>query len=374
MTTFQRYFVCARNFGFLILATTCLCACVSATKIVRNDKATIKDYHDVYFINPKDDPRGINPKAIKQFESMGLKVRVVDKDKPLEGAHGTEFLISQKGHVMTCAHVIGEAKEATIWVAGRKLEADVLGTDKERDIAVLKLRDTEDLDFATVSFRSDKRYSLGEEVSTIGFPIDNLLGNSARFSKGSLSGTSGIKDNPNQIQVSAEVQPGNSGGPLFDKQGVVLGMINATMNPWRVAQETGALPQNLNFAVKGDVVLDYLKVNLNDVYTRVSFDNARSVDEVQKAVVKVRSGILSPELEGKPKLVARVDYKSHWDVWYRFDYFVVSVYDFDTHDLLFRAGQTHDNMVSDEDLVLTDTFAKVREALAKGPSVAKALH
>ena len=242
----------------------------------------------------------------------------------------------------------------------------MLSTDTEKDIAVLKLRKTNGATFAPVAFRGEKRYSIGEDVSTIGFPISNLLGTGARFSKGSLSATSGFRDDPNQLQISAELQPGSSGGPLFDKQGDVLGMVNQTLNPWKVAQQTGgSLPQNVNFAIKGDVVLDYLKTKHTDVYARLSFDNAHSVEDVQKAVVKIRSGIISPELEGKPKLVARVDYRSHWDMWYRFSVFVVSVYDFDTHDLLFRAGQGHDNMVSDEDLVISDTFAKVKEALAK---------
>ena len=366
MGAVHRYLTYAGRVGLLIVATTCLCACVASTKIVRNDKAVIKDYQDVYFIASKEDPRGVNPKAIKQFESMGLKVTVVDPAKPLEGAHGTGFLISQDGYLLTCAHVVGDAKEATIWIAGSRYEADVLGTEKEKDIAVLKLRKTLDVTIATVNFRSEKRYSIGEDVSTIGFPISSLLGNSARFSKGSLSATSGIRDDPNQLQVSAEVQPGSSGGPLFDKQGVVLGMIDQTLNPWKVAQQTGgALPQNINFAIKGDVVLDYLKTNHSDVYARISFDKPRSVEEVNKAVVKVRSGILSPELEGRPKLVARVDYKSRWEMWYRFNYFVVSVYDFDTQDLLFRAGQSRDNTLGNEDVVIADTFAKVKEALAK---------
>ena len=127
------------------------------------------------------------------------------------------------------------------------------------------------------------------------------------------------------------------------------------------------MPQNI--AIKSDVILDFLKTKHSDVYSRVSFDNASNVDEVQKAVVKVRSGILSPELEGKPKLIAHVGYRSHGDVSYQFNYFVVSVYDFDTHDLLFRAEQGDDNIVTDEDLVINETFAKVRAAFAKSPAV-----
>jgi serine protease Do len=366
MATALRSAIRAGKAALLILLTASLCACVSATRIVKNDKATIKEYHDVYFLKSKEDPRGVNAKAIKQFENMGLKVTVVEPGNSPEGAHGTGFLISQDGHLLTCAHVLGDAKQATVWIGGKRYEADVLSADSDKDIAVLKLRSTNSETFAPIAFRSEKRYAIGEDVSTIGFPISNLLGTGARFSKGVLSATSGFRDDPKQLQVSAELQPGSSGGPLFGKQGEVLGMVNQTLNPWKVAEQTGgALPQNVNFAIKGDVLLDYLKSKHSDVYGRLSFDSAHSVEEVQKAVVKIRSGIIAPEMEGKPKLVARVDYRSRWDMWYRFSVFVVSVYDFDTHDLLFRAGQGHDNMVSDEDLVITDTFAKVKEALAK---------
>ena len=237
MRAVQRYLRSAGTVGFLILSTACLCACVSAIKIGRSEKAAIKDYRDVhfigsvYFIGSKEDPHGVNPKAVKRFEDMGLKVTVVEPDKPLEGAHGTGFLISRDGHLLTCAHVLGEGREATIWIAGSRHEADVVGVDQEKDIAVLKLRNTNGSAFAPVSFRGETRDSIGEDVSTIGFPISNLLGSSASFSRGSLSATSGITDNSNHFQVSAEVQPGSSGGPLVDKQGIVLGMVNQNLNP-----------------------------------------------------------------------------------------------------------------------------------------------
>ena len=97
----------------------------------------------------------------------------------------------------------------------------------------------------------------------------------------------------------------------------------------------------------------------------MSFNKGYSFDEIQKSVVKVRSGIITEQWEKTPKLVARVDYNSRWDVWYRFTFFVVRVYDFDSHDLLFAAGQTRDNLISTEDVVIKDTFAEVRKMLHK---------
>jgi hypothetical protein len=184
--------------------------------------------------------------------------------------------------------------------------------------------------------------------------------------RGSISATSGLKDDPKQIQISAQIQPGNSGGPVFDSNGVVLAVVQQTLSPGATFEQTGgALPQNVNFAIKGDVVLDYLQNAQPELYGGIVFNQATSFDEVQKAVVKVRSGIIAPELENKPKLVATLEYESRWDVWYRFTYFVIYLYDFDSEQPLLAAGQGRDNMVSTEDIVVRDTFAEIRRALGK---------
>jgi hypothetical protein len=133
-----------------------------------------------------------------------------------------------------------------------------------------------------------------------------------------------------------------------------------------MAEQTGGqLPQNVNFAIKSGVVLEYLKTN-KGVYDSLLYNQGYSVEELQKSVVRVRAGNITEEWEKKPKLVARVDYASLWDGWYRFRFFVVRVYDFDSQQLLFTAGQGRDNVISNEDVVITDTFAEVRKALHKG--------
>jgi hypothetical protein len=203
-------------------------------------------------------------------------------------------------------------------------------------------------------------------VFTIGFPLSSVLGNSARFTKGSISSTNGLKDDPKQLQISAEIQPGNSGGPLLDKDGVVVGLIQQTLSPLNTLARTGgALPQNVNFAIKADVALDFLNLQHQDVFRMLSYDQAKSFEEVQKSVAKIRSGIVPPEQEQRPKLVARLQYASHWDMWYRFHYFVISLYDFDSHEPLLAAGQGRDNMVSTEEVVIKDTFTEIRKALGK---------
>jgi len=350
----------------LVLVTLILGGCTSSTQMVKNDSANVKvqEYGDLYFLQMDKDPRNIAPKAIAEFQSMGFNVKVVEPGKPIEGAQGTGFVISPAGHVLTCAHVLGDQKVATIWVAGVRYEADLVAADEQKDLAVLKPRTALSSDLKPLSFRNDDKFSIGADVATIGYPLGNVLGNSVRYTRGSISATSGLKDDPLQLQVSAQIQPGNSGGPLFDQHGIVIGVIQKTLNPVRMMEQTGgALPQNVNFAIKSFVVLDYLKSSNDALYRTLLFNRGSSVEELQKSVARVKAGIVSEEFEKKPKLVARVDYVSMWDFWYRFRYFAVRVFDFDTQQLLFIAGQGRDNMLSSEDKVFQDTFLEVRKAL-----------
>ena len=349
----------------MIFVISLLGGCVASTQVYVNDNVEIRQYGKLYLIPPKEDPRNIVTKVVEKFKQMGFNVTLVNPEKPLEGAQGSGFLISQNGHVVTCAHVIGEEREATIWLGDKKYEADVVSIDKKTDLAILRTKCPVSVG-KPISFRSDTKFSLGEEVFTIGYPMSNLLGNSARFSKGLVSSTSGLKDDPNHVQISAEIQPGSSGGPLFDKNGTVVGVVQETLNPWKMARRTGgALPQNINFAIKSFVTLEFIKTNDSNLYSTLSFDQKSSFEEVESAVVKVKSGILPEELEDKPKLVVMLDYESLWDVWYRFRYFALSFYDFDSQELLFRAGQVGDNLVSNEEVVIEDTFADIRKILKK---------
>ena len=111
----------------------------------------------------------------------------------------------------------------------------------------------------------------------------------------------------------------------------------------------------------------FIKENDSNLYSALSFDKKIEFENVESAVVKVKSGIIPEELENKPKLVVRLDYKVFWDVWYRFRYFVLSFYDFDSTDLLFRAGQVGDNVISNEEVVIKDTFDEVRRVLKIEP-------
>jgi S1-C subfamily serine protease len=91
---------------------------------------------------------------------------------------------------------------------------------------------------------------LGDEVFTIGFPNIEMQGIQPKYTDGKISSLAGMQDDPTEYQISVPVQPGNSGGPLCDVNGDVVGIVVARLNDMAVMRISGVVPQNVNYAVK----------------------------------------------------------------------------------------------------------------------------
>ena len=172
---------------------------------------------------------------------------------------GTGFLVAD-GRLLTNNHVVDDcARVVARNAAGRRVPARVDATDAGRDLAVL----TVPADFGPpLPFRSAPAIRRGELVVTYGFPLSGLLSSGPTLTTGDVSALAGLKDNPANLQISAPVQPGNSGGPLLDAQANVVGVVVSKLNAARVAQMAGGdIPQNVNFAVKGTEALAFLRAH-----------------------------------------------------------------------------------------------------------------
>jgi serine protease Do len=102
---------------------------------------------------------------------------------------------------------------------------------------------------------------VGESVFIYGFPLAGLLSSSENFTVGTITSVAGLGDDSRIMQISAPVQPGNSGGPLLDKSGNVVGIIVSKLNALRLAQVTQDMAQNVNFAIKASIASNFLEVN-----------------------------------------------------------------------------------------------------------------
>jgi S1-C subfamily serine protease len=170
---------------------------------------------------------------------------------------GTGFFVSLPGYVLTNRHVVDGCRTATVSRPGYpSSDARIVGVDATNDLALL----TTGMGTKMVPpFRIGVR--VGESVFVYGFPLAGLLSSSGNFTVGNITSVAGLGDDSRILQISAPVQPGNSGGPLLDKSGNVVGIIVSKLNALRLAQVTQDVPQNINFAIKASIAANFLEVN-----------------------------------------------------------------------------------------------------------------
>lgn len=171
---------------------------------------------------------------------------------------GTGFLVTRAGHVLTADHVVRGCKTLKVQVLGDvAVPAVVVASSQADDLALLKtdLRKEKVAAFRANSLR------LGEPIVVYGFPLQGVLTSSGNLTTGNIAALAGLRDDHRKLQISAPVQPGNSGGPVFDMRARVIGVVVSKLDALRAASITGDIPQNINFAVKTSVVLSFLEAH-----------------------------------------------------------------------------------------------------------------
>jgi S1-C subfamily serine protease len=163
---------------------------------------------------------------------------------------GTGFAISSNGYIVTNYHVIEDAKSIEIkGVNGnfsRKLSAKVVVSDEKNDLAIIKINDPYFTSLGSVPYTFRQGIAdVGENVFVLGYPLTSSMGEEIKLTNGIISSKTGYKGDISLYQISAPVQPGNSGGPLFDKNGNLIGIVSAKHT----------LAENAGYAIK----LSYLK-------------------------------------------------------------------------------------------------------------------
>lgn len=194
---------------------------------------------------------------------------------------GTCFFVAKAGIAATNRHVIDGATDiALIDARGRVHAAKVLRQDKDVDLAVLEAVTAHDV--APLPLARDADVPLGEPVFTIGFPVPGVLGNDPKFSEGSLGGQTGLGA-AWLYQVTVPVQPGNSGGPLVDHRGLVVGVIVSKLRADRLMVEQGVTPENVNFAIKS--------VELRRMLRGLPLSSAKAARTRQAAVKRTEASV-----------------------------------------------------------------------------------
>jgi len=193
--------------------------------------------------------------TINMEEDINNPIGKLPESLTKNAGQGTGFLLDDKGHVITNFHVIDGAKKITIkGINGdyaTTLEATVVSSDKVNDLALLKINSSL-VKFTNPPYAiiSSKATNQGEKVFALGYPIKDIMGNEIKVTDGIINSKSGYKGSISQFQFSAPVQPGNSGGPLFNEAGEVIGIVTAKLNPEFV--------ESAGYAIKSDYLLFFL--------------------------------------------------------------------------------------------------------------------
>ena len=266
-----------------------------------HSQGNLEAYNKVYVAPIKNDVAKVLPRLLGRLQKAGFNAVEYKAENLPFTSQGSGFVLSPEGHVLTCAHVVGNQTNATLWIEGTRHLGRVVACDTNLDAAIIVVEGAPSV-FHTVGFASDCKYQLGQDAFTMGFPLANILGSKPRLNKGLISSVVGLQDDPMELQISTEVQPGNSGGPLLNAQGEAIGMVAATINPWKVfAASGGTLPQNINFAIKAAPLLDFL------AESKVSMPSGgrstNSFEDITKSVALIRGGVVDEQrLKEKPLL------------------------------------------------------------------------
>jgi S1-C subfamily serine protease len=169
-------------------------------------------------------------------------------------ATGSGFVIAAPGYVLTNNHVVDNCAE--VRAPAYKAAMKVVARDAKHDLALLE----GDLPGTRAAhFRASSAPRLGEPVIVAGFPLSDLLATSLNVTTGTISALAGPRNNEALFQITAPVQRGNSGGPVLDVNGDVLGVVVSKLNALRVAMATGDVPQNVNFAIDGKIARAFVE-------------------------------------------------------------------------------------------------------------------
>ena len=168
-------------------------------------------------------------------------------------ASGTGFGISSNGLIATNSHVINGT--STIQVRGIKgdfskaLSAKVILDDKNNDLAIIQINDPTFTTLGVIPYTiSNKSSDVGTSVFVLGYPLKALMGDEIKLTNGIISSKSGYQGDVTSYQISAPLQPGNSGGPMFDEKGNLIGIVNAKLT----------IGENVSYAIKSSYLLNLI--------------------------------------------------------------------------------------------------------------------
>ena len=190
-------------------------------------------------------------------EERRRRIEAEQKAAAEESSSGTGFAVAA-GLVVTNQHVVAGCTRVDVLSPDGRRTGVVVDADEGVDLALVRITG---LGGGIASLRRPGSVRLGEAAYAFGFPLSGLLSDGGNFTNGVVSSLRGLREAANEIQITTPVQPGNSGGALIDAAGHVIGVIVGKLDATAVSRSTGDIPQNVNFAVSLQALVDFLGRN-----------------------------------------------------------------------------------------------------------------
>ena len=193
---------------------------------------------------------------------------------PRTGGYGSGVVVSDTGDIVTNEHVINNCVRIRIQPLG--VSVKMIAKDARNDLALLRV---ESSGLPPAKLRAGRNVRLGDDIIAIGYPLKGVLSSGAVVTSGIINAMSGLNDDTSAFQISATVQPGSSGGPIFDRSGNLVGIVRA-----RLLSTTTANPQNVNFGINLATVTNFLDTHsVNYQTAQLSTRPAETADLVERA-------------------------------------------------------------------------------------------
>jgi len=175
----------------------------------------------------------------------------------ISASSGSGFAVSADGYVITNNHVIEGCQKVVVHIKGAEIPVTIVTYDTQNDLALLK----GNFRPSTVFPLTNNRPELLQDVYVAGFPFGNKVSTSVKVTKGIISSLTGIGNNFSNIQIDAALQSGNSGGPILDDLGNVVGVAVSKLDAKYMFDNFGSIPENTNFGIKSNVVKSIMDSN-----------------------------------------------------------------------------------------------------------------
>lgn len=225
--------------------------------------------------------------VVSQFTEKFRSPRINSKKEEFVGS-GSGFAISKDGYIVTNHHVIDNSKIIKVQITqvgkNKIYDAEIILSDPKNDLAILKINDDSFNAFDKIPFSIKRKVSdMGTSVFALGYPLIDTMGESIKLTDGLISSKTGFQGDITQYQLSVPVQSGNSGGPLFDKEGNLVGVINA--------KHRGA--DNATYAIKSNILANLVELlpnppNLDKKNTLSSLSLAKQVAIIEDFVFLIK--------------------------------------------------------------------------------------